>query len=478
MEERQNRVDEKPATYKKKGQMYLLILIGVIALLLTINMFYSLSQKKDDTEENKQEKPAATQGDTANNDPDRFKSLIEARQKELDNASSPSAKSPYDGVTLPSKAAQSEGANGGTDGEPSQGAGGGKDLVAEAKRRFEAEEVLRALKARQTRYSDTGSTVGSSSSVSPYSASGALSGSSRSLRGNKDDNASRIAQIDQVQSQLQSRIKMMEAQAANGDEEARQNLDAARREVDAQRAEAGGGGSSAASSGSGMRGDFGGTQGGSGAPEDIVGYSADNEYKASTEGKVKLPVGAEINAITTYTAISDYTGGTMKAMVTNDIYDASKSYILAPKGSELLIKVVKASNVNEMLQNRLAFTVRWLVLPDGKRIDFRKASVLDRMGTPAVEADEVDYHVTAQILGVTAYALIGTKTSYEGTGDGNESFAGNFGEGARQQSNSIAQKYLQVVPTATIHAGAPIRIITEDEMFIKPWKMLYESYVN
>ncbi|UNC90372.1 hypothetical protein B7D44_26860 (plasmid) [Klebsiella pneumoniae] len=58
MEERQNRVDEKPATYKKKGQMYLLILIGVIALLLTINMFYSLSQKKDDTEGNKQDKPA------------------------------------------------------------------------------------------------------------------------------------------------------------------------------------------------------------------------------------------------------------------------------------------------------------------------------------------------------------------------------------------------------------------------------------
>ncbi|HGR4403651.1 TPA: TrbI/VirB10 family protein [Klebsiella pneumoniae] len=479
MEERQNRVDEKPATYKKKGQLYLLILIGVVTLLLVINMIYNLGKRDDKTEE-KQDNPAATQGGAANNDPDRFKSLIDARQKELDKeANSTAAKSPYDGVKLPSKAAQSEGMDGGTDSEPGQGAGGGKDLVSEAKRRFEAEEVLRALKARQTRYSDTGSAVGSSSSVSPYSAPGALSGSSRSLRGNKDDNASRIAQIDQVQSQLQSRIKMMEAQAANGDEEARQNLDAARREVDAQRAEAGvGGNSSAANGGSGMRGDFGGTQGGSNVPEDIVGYSADNEYKASTEGKVKLPVGAEINAITTYTAISDYTGGTMKAMVTNDIYDATKSYVLAPKGSELIIKVIKASNVNEMLQNRLAFTVRWLVLPDGKRIDFRKASVLDRMGTPAVEADEVDYHVTAQILGVTAYALIGTKTSYEGTGDGNESFAGNFGEGARQQSNSIAQKYLQVVPTATIHAGAPIRIITEDEMFIKPWKMLYESYVN
>ncbi|HGR4471690.1 TPA: conjugal transfer protein TrbI, partial [Klebsiella pneumoniae] len=108
----------------------------------------------------------------------------------------------------------------------------------------------------------------------------------------------------------------------------------------------------------------------------------------------------------------------------------------------------------------------------------RKASVLDRMGTPAVEGDEVDRHLVAQIMGVAAYALVGTKTSYEGSGDGNESFAGNFGEGARNQASGIAQKYLQIVPTVTLHAGAPIRIITEDEMFIKPWKVLYENYVN
>lgn len=472
MEERQSRVDEKPATYKKKGQMYLLILIGVIALLLTINMIWSISSNNKAKKDDKPQPAATSQGKTADNDPDRFQSLLDNRQRELEEkAKSPPSKSAYDNVTLPSKAAQSSGES---DGEQRQG-GGQKDLVAEAKRRFEAEEVLRALKARQTRYSDSGSKVASaSSSVSPYSVLGSYSSTSR--RG-KDDNASRIAEIDQVQGKLQSRIKMMEAQAANGDQEAQSNLAAARRDLAAQRTEAAKGGSSASEGSAGMTGDFGGTSGGS-VPDGIVGYSADNEYNASAEGKVKMPAGTEVNAITTYTAISDYTGGTMKAMVTHDIYDAAKKYILAPKGSQLLIKVVKASNVNEMLQNRMAFTVRWLVLPNGNKVDFRKASVMDRMGTPAVEADEVDYHITAQILGVTAYALIGTKTSYEGTGDGNESFAGNFGEGARQQSGSIAQKYLQVVPTATIHAGAPIRIILEDEMYIKPWKMLYESYVD
>ncbi|BBW89494.1 conjugal transfer protein TrbI [Klebsiella pneumoniae] len=467
MEERQNRIDEKPATFKKKGQMYLFILIGVIALLLTINMIYSIasnnkSKKDNQTQENSQPKS------NVNNDPDRFESLLQSRQKELDkqkNAAPP--KSPYD-VKLPSREADTSASGG------EQGTGGDKkDLVAEAERRFKAEEVMRALKARQTRYSDSGNSVAAPSSSA---FSGSTSGTTRVK---KDDNARRIAEIDQVQGQLQSRIKMMEAQVANGDESIRGQLNEARRDLAAQRSEVA---RQRGTSASGA-GDFGGTSGDSGGaggtvPDDVVGYSADNEYNASTEGKVKMKVGTEINAITTYTAISDYTGGTMKAMVTHDIYDATNSYILAPKGSELLIKAVNPSSVNQIIENRLAFTVRWLVLPNGNRIDFRKASVLNRMGTPAVEADDVNYHLMAQILGVTAYALVGTKTSYEGTGDGDESFAGNFGEGARQQAGNIAQKYLQVVPTRTLHAGAPIRIITEDEMFIKPWKVLYENYVD
>ncbi|MBD7073048.1 TrbI/VirB10 family protein, partial [Klebsiella pneumoniae] len=335
-----------------------------------------------------------------------------------------------------------------------------KDLIGDVEARFKAQEVERALKARQTRYADSGEAISR-----PASSMGTSSTSS--LSGGKNNNAQRIAELDQQRSALQSRISMIEAQ---GVDTGAQGLAAAKADLAAQQKIAGeavGGG-----------GDFGGSSTASKVPSGVVGYPADNEYQASVEGKEKLPVGAEINAITTYTAISDYTGGTMKAMITHDVYDATNSYILAPKGSQLTIKAIRASGVNEVIQNRLAFTVQWLVLPDGNRIDFRKASVLDRMGTPAVEGDEVDRHLVAQIMGVAAYALVGTKTSYEGSGDGNESFAGNFGEGARNQASGIAQKYLQIVPTVTLHAGAPIRIITEDEMFIKPWKVLYENYVN
>lgn len=457
MEERQTRIDEKPATYKKKGQLYLIVAVGTITLFLFINMIYNIvnHNKKEDV---KKAEPTAQQKSAADNDPDRFQKLLNNREKSLaqgDKSSEPK-KSPFD-VSLPKTSSAS--ASGAT-GEGSTGTGDRKkDLIGDVEARFKAQEVERALKARQTRYADSGEAISR-----PASSMGTSSTSS--LSGGKNNNAQRIAELDQQRSALQSRISMIEAQGVNT---GAQGLAAAKADLAAQQKIAGGavGG-----------GDFGGSSTASKVPSGVVGYPADNEYQASVEGKEKLPVGAEINAITTYTAISDYTGGTMKAMITHDVYDATNSYILAPKGSQLTIKAIRASGVNEVIQNRLAFTVQWLVLPDGNRIDFRKASVLDRMGTPAVEGDEVDRHLVAQIMGVAAYALVGTKTSYEGSGDGNESFAGNFGEGARNQASGIAQKYLQIVPTVTLHAGAPIRIITEDEMFIKPWKVLYENYVN
>ncbi|EPL9737439.1 TrbI/VirB10 family protein, partial [Citrobacter freundii] len=422
------------------------------------NMIYNIvnHNKKEDV---KKAEPTAQQKSAADNDPDRFQKLLNNREKSLaqgDKSSEPK-KSPFD-VSLPKTSSAS--ASGAT-GEGSTGTGDRKkDLIGDVEARFKAQEVERALKARQTRYADSGEAISR-----PASSMGTSSTSS--LSGGKNNNAQRIAELDQQRSALQSRISMIEAQ---GVDTGAQGLAAAKADLAAQQKIAGeavGGG-----------GDFGGSSTASKVPSGVVGYPADNEYQASVEGKEKLPVGAEINAITTYTAISDYTGGTMKAMITHDVYDATNSYILAPKGSQLTIKAIRASGVNEVIQNRLAFTVQWLVLPDGNRIDFRKASVLDRMGTPAVEGDEVDRHLVAQIMGVAAYALVGTKTSYEGSGDGNESFAGNFGEGARNQASGIAQKYLQIVPTVTLHAGAPIRIITEDEMFIKPWKVLYENYVN
>lgn len=446
MEEKQKKVEEKPATHNKKAQVYLMATAGLIALALFLNFVISVNSKKEEVKEpvpgeqheslkaqdlksllNQGERPAAASTGTGSD-------TARTTNPPADTSGREARRSPYSGER-----------------QGSRSSGLGEQNTPEKVReRFELEEVSRALRARFDRQNFSGAQpVPQGSAYAPRS------------HYQPQTNAEKAGRINGEQSDVDKKISELALQGRHHRAESQANLARARDNV-----------SSAMHSLTTLPQQ-------PAIPEGVVGYSRDNHYQASTEGMEKLPVGSVLNAITTMTAISDYQGGTMKAMLTSDMYDASNTYVLAPKGSEFIIKVVKASGVNEVIQNRLAFTVQWLVLPNGDRIDFSKSAGLDRMGVPAVQGDEVDRHILAQILGVTAYAIVGSKSSYAGTGDGEESMAGEVGSGLRGQAKNIAAKYLQIVPTVTLHAGAPIRIITEDEMFIYPWKNIYEeNYYN
>lgn len=462
MEERQERVDEKPATYKKKLQYYVLATFGLILLVLFINMIWSLVTRHPATDPAQTSPPRS--GTT--NTPEKFSDLLK------NSGARPSAPGEGNGGATGSAVTDTD--NGGEERKPAHpyardrvsGTRADPGSPDEIRARFKSDEINRALRARSNTTNFDNSRNGGTAAASGNAYAPAGTFSVPDLR----SNAQRVTDIDQRQSGLQTRIRTVEdrasaAEAALPGRIAGAQQTAADRLTAAQRGQ----GSTVPAAG----GQSGGER--QALPSGVVGYTASNPYGASVEGMKKIPVGTLLNAITTMTAISDYSGGSMKAMLTHDVYDATNSYILAPKGSEFLITVVKASQVNEVLQSRMGFKVTWLVLPDGDRVDFSSSSGLDRMGTPAVEGDEVDRHLLAQFLGVAAYALVGTKSSYEGTGDSNESFAGNFGQGARGQAGNIAAKYLQVVPTTTLHAGAPVRVITEDEIFMKPWRSIYET---
>ncbi|WP_227876462.1 TrbI/VirB10 family protein [Photobacterium frigidiphilum] len=211
-------------------------------------------------------------------------------------------------------------------------------------------------------------------------------------------------------------------------------------------------------------------------PTNIVGYTDSNQYNANVDGKLKLPVGTLIPAITSMKTISDY-AGTLKAIVSQDVYDLNYEYVLVPKGSEVMIKSVNASNINEPIQARVGLTVQWIIRPDGKRIDLSKSTGLDREGVAAIK-DKVDHHFMAQFLGVAAYALVASESSYAGSGSNNDqSYLGNVGENVRQQASPLAQKYLSLTPTKTIRAGQSMNIILEDELFIEPWLDIYKDYL-
>ena len=194
-------------------------------------------------------------------------------------------------------------------------------------------------------------------------------------------------------------------------------------------------------------------------------------------GQLLIPIGTVINAVLDQDIMSDYVGG-VRMRITHDVYDITDSNIMIPKGCLVTGQSLRIMNVNEPIQARMGITVKWLRLPNGKRISFEKTSSLDQAGIPAIK-DKVNYHFFAQFMGVAAYALVGSETSYEGSGFGNDSsFKGEVGSGMREIMAAHAAKYLMLVPTITLRAGTPVKIFLEDDIYSYPWENLNERFLK
>ena len=208
------------------------------------------------------------------------------------------------------------------------------------------------------------------------------------------------------------------------------------------------------------------------APDEEITVGRPSSEARPRPGQKLVATGTIIGAVLDQELMSDYTGP-FRAVVSHDVYDVSGRYIIMPKGSRITGRSVRISNVNEPIQARMGLTVRWLVLPDGKRISFeRKAAALDRAGVPAIK-DKVNYHFLAQFLGVCAYAVLSSETSREGSGYSNDqTFEGSMGQSMREQFAPLAAKYLNLVPTITLRIGTPLKIFLEDDIYAYPWASL------
>jgi type IV secretion system protein VirB10 len=205
---------------------------------------------------------------------------------------------------------------------------------------------------------------------------------------------------------------------------------------------------------------------------DMVVGAVVQEQNQPKPGQVLLATGTVLSAALDQMTISDFMGS-YRAILTRDVYDPSGRYVLLPKGGKIIGKTLMYKGVNQVINNRMVMTVNWLVLPNGKRIDFSKTAVLDAAGVGAIEGD-VNYHLIPQILGVAAYATLSTETSYDGTGsDSDSSYEGELGQSMREQFAPMAAKYLNLVPTVTLQPGTPMRIFIDDDLYLTPWDRTY-----
>lgn len=469
-EEAAPRIDEKPATYRRKLQLWLGIAFGVVLALLfvltLINIFSKMGNKQPTKQEPTQEQQAGQSGDRA----DQFSQLVANRRPSRQAEEQPEA-----ALTPLEESFNQLAQRGQSSVETGQGGGEATLSAAEkAMRQWEQRERLRALQSAQSAWglqksnlgkagsnvSSSPATGSSASSMRTESADGDLVGALDSLNRPFNENGS----LEERRAEVRRRIEEAQRLRADLASKGAASLPGA-----AGRADAGQG--PAKEQLQQLSSSF------SPAPENVVGFSKSNKYNADIAGKLKVPPGTVIPTTLMRKAISDYTTGSLQAIVSHDVYDISRQYVLFPKGTEINIGVARTRNVNEAISNRVAFLVKEGVLPNGDVIDFTKAAAVDREGVGAIE-DQVDYHFMAQFLGVAAYALISSESSYSGTGDEEGSYAGDVGENARREFSPLIQKYLNIVPTITIRPGQSFRVIVEEEMYVEPWSDLYAKYVD
>lgn len=195
-------------------------------------------------------------------------------------------------------------------------------------------------------------------------------------------------------------------------------------------------------------------------------------------GEMILPTGSIVSLISDMEMISDYAGNWW-GLIQRPVYDITQEYVLLPAGTKVTGKSMRATGVNESIQNRMGSIPMWAIRPDGKRLDFRRASAMDSTGVAALKG-EVDRHFLAQFLGVGAYAIIGLGPSMNSYGAEPNSSRDEFvkeatGKG-RDIGRSFAEKFLNIVPTQKIPPGTPIKLFIEDDIFITPWESAYESH--
>lgn len=195
-------------------------------------------------------------------------------------------------------------------------------------------------------------------------------------------------------------------------------------------------------------------------------------------GEVVLPTGSIISAITDMEMISDYAGNWW-GLVQRPVYDVTQEFVLLPAGTKITGKSMRATGVNESIQNRMGSVPLWAIRPDGKRLDFRHSAAMDASGVAALKGS-VDRHFLAQFLGIGAYALIGLGPSMNSYGAEPNSSRDEFIKEATGKSRDLgrtfAEKYLNIVPTQTIPPGKPIKIFIEDDIYITPWESANETH--
>ena len=157
--------------------------------------------------------------------------------------------------------------------------------------------------------------------------------------------------------------------------------------------------------------------------------------------------------------------GPVECLVTTPVYSHDRQQVVIPAGARVL---GQAAPVQTWGDSRLAVSFHRLVLPDGRTYSLDQFKGLNQIGETGLK-DEVNRHYL-QVFGaslaigaLSGLAQYGTSGGIGTTGFGDQ-YRQAAGASLAASTGRVLDRYLNVLPTITIHEGYRIKVYLTNDL--------------
>ncbi|GFE77651.1 TrbI/VirB10 family protein [Novosphingobium sp. TCA1] len=160
--------------------------------------------------------------------------------------------------------------------------------------------------------------------------------------------------------------------------------------------------------------------------------------------------------------------GLVIAQVTQQVFDsATGRTLLIPQGARLFGSY---DSLVAFGQRRALIVWQRIVMPDGSSIRLDNVPATDMSGYAGLE-DQVDAHTWRVIKGAAISTLLGLGSELTFTGDSDlvQAIRQSTQQSVSRAGDQLVSRSLQVQPTITIRPGAPMRLLVQRDLVLKPW---------
>jgi len=173
-----------------------------------------------------------------------------------------------------------------------------------------------------------------------------------------------------------------------------------------------------------------------------------------------------IIAASLITALNSDLPGMIIAQVTQNVFDSATGlHLLIPQGARLIGTYDSALAYG---QDRVLVVWQRLMLPDGRSLSLDNMPATDGSGRGGLSG-QVDHHTGRLAKGMALATLLGAGTELSISGDGElvRAVREATQTGATRAADEITRRNLDISPTITIRAGAPVHLLVRQDLIIE-----------